>query len=65
MSNAHDLAAELVARINARRVSLIESLSDGQCQDWAHYQRQVGLLEGLKQVLEIIPDSVTKVTGGQ
>lgn len=65
MSNAHDLANELAARINARRADLAESLAKGQAVSWDDYKKQTGIIEGFDQVLDALPHAVTKVTGGQ
>ena len=46
----------LIAQIEERRKSLIDSLGDGAAKDYAAYQHSVGVLRGYQTVQGIIYD---------
>lgn len=51
----------LIAQIEERRKSLIDSLGDGAAKDYAAYQHSVGVLRGYQTVQGIIVDLANRM----
>ena len=59
-SYMRDIVSEIISRVNDERDLLSETVSDGNVNDYAQYQRLVGRREGLKIALDIINEILTE-----
>jgi hypothetical protein len=46
----------LIEKIEAERISLLESIATGACADYSAYQHKCGILQGFSRALDLCED---------
>lgn len=60
-----NLARGLRGKLMKERINLVAQLAEGNAQDWADYNKRVGVIRGLDNAIAACDETESELNGGE